>query len=184
MVRISRDSVSVRAPLRRTQRVDRKSTRGLRRAERERKRDDRSRSKKRERELSLAGEIHTGRLANRRCSSNKLEDCEGLGECVSLESLQLQQNLLTEAPKCLSQLRQLRALRLDRNRLSGAVGPGLAACVALTSLDLSGNALTSLAGLAGLVSLLELDVSRVARCPCHSLYTIFSPTPPHFLRAS
>ncbi|KAJ1457590.1 hypothetical protein M885DRAFT_586733 [Pelagophyceae sp. CCMP2097] len=99
-------------------------------------------------------------LRELKAGSNRLTCAEDVADCPHVEALWLQDNQLTEAPHCLAKLLRLRALRLDRNRLTGWVGPGLSACASLQVLDLSGNALTSLAGLATLASLTELDVSR------------------------
>ncbi|KAH8069196.1 oxidoreductase [Aureococcus anophagefferens] len=106
---------------------------------------------------NLVGVRHLREL---RAGTNRIDDADDVGVCKELEALYLQDNLLEEAPRTLGGLRSLKTLRLDRCRLSGSVGPGLAGCAALTSLDLSGNALASFAGLASLGSLTELDMSR------------------------
>ena len=77
-------------------------------------------------------------------------------QCAKLEVLELHDNMLDHVAPDLARLRHLRVLRLDRNRLAGLLGPHLGACACLVTLDLSGNALTSMKGLGGCVALREL----------------------------
>lgn len=99
-------------------------------------------------------------LRELKAASNKLIEISAISSCRHLEVVALQDNELTEAPLVLASLRKLRTLRLDRNRIAHAVGPGLSQCTSLRSLDLSGNQLSSVAGLASLASLTDLDLSH------------------------
>uniref|UniRef100_A0A7S3NKA0 Protein phosphatase 1 regulatory subunit 7 n=1 Tax=Aureoumbra lagunensis TaxID=44058 RepID=A0A7S3NKA0_9STRA len=98
-------------------------------------------------------------LRELRASNNKISEASGLSECKCLEALYLQENRIETIPSSITVLKSLKTLRLDRNLISDA-GSYLSHCIALTHLDLSGNSLTSVSGLAALCNLVELDLSR------------------------
>lgn len=90
---------------------------------------------------------------------NRLRLIEGLQRLGALQVLLLNGNAL-KTVECISHLRQLRTLRLDGNSIE-VIRPGdLGRMGSLTSLDLSSNKLTTLAGaIDGCVALEELNVS-------------------------
>lgn len=65
-------------------------------------------------------------------------------QCPALEELLLSSNDLSEVPRCLQSMRGLRSLSLDYNELTALPDWVCSALTALSSLDVSGNALQQL----------------------------------------
>ena len=97
-------------------------------------------------------------------SGNHIDDLDDLRSCgAKLELLELQHNALRSLGEAIGRLTRLRTLRLDSQAGGGiaSLAP-LRTCAALTALDVSGNALTSIDGLLDLNALASLNLARNA----------------------
>ena len=95
-----------------------------------------------------------------RLGSNALTSVDGLGRLRDLRLLTLQHNQIASLGREIAGLRKLQTLRLDSNKLQSPVA-GLPA--SLVELDISGNGLTSLAGVEAAPKLTTLKVSACTR---------------------
>jgi hypothetical protein len=99
-------------------------------------------------------------MTSSRLGSNALTNVDGLGRLRDLRLLTLQHNQIASLGREIAGLRKLQTLRLDSNKLQSPVA-GLPA--SLVELDISGNGLTSLAGVEAAPKLTTLKVSALAR---------------------
>lgn len=87
---------------------------------------------------------------------NDISSIDGLTNLKELSHLQLQHNKISKIGRGLGSLKKLQTLRLDNNKLTKIETPELLSCSNITTLDLSGNCLETLAPLNYLPNLEEL----------------------------
>ena len=103
---------------------------------------------------SLTGLAQLSQLRHLLAYSCRITNIDDLSSLPHLETLKLQQNGISKLISAFTNMKKLRDLRLDRNKLQTV--DYLHQCSSLRVLDLSWNNLKTLDGIAGLQSLQEL----------------------------
>ncbi|XP_068675137.1 protein phosphatase 1 regulatory subunit 7-like [Montipora foliosa] len=99
--------------------------------------------------------------------ANEITEISGLDRCKELNNLLLQHNKIKLIGKGLQNVRKLKVLRLDNNRLSKIDYREIGCCSQLTVLDISCNDIHDISALNALPTLEELDLSnnKISRIP-------------------